>query len=594
MKKKTQEYICMFPLALWFVLIPMIVKIKYYANPLINCSWYSSESHLADFFLYYKSVFVTITGVIMLVLLGWQISRMRRKETLFQADARMFISIIIYLVLAICSSLFSEYGYFCTHGMPDQFETIWNLLAYIIAMIYSYYVIVYQDSEKSLLSLIFVGAALVSVVCVLQYFKIDIYRLIYAGDGYSFTFEEGTVYGPFYNTNYVGFYTLLFVPLFILLAICYNDWKVRVLSGILSAALLISMVGAESITAEIALIIVGIFTILFLILKNITRKKGLWIPLIGIIVAGICACIILYPRINAYIQASDTEMTDLQHIYTDDDHVEIDYKGQKLYIQMWGNDDSISFALTDQDQKEVSSTYTYSDNGYYYYNITDDRFAGIALTPTILSEDPLMYGFMVYIDGKNWSFTNYGTPDGTYYYYTPLGKLTKLTADSVSADFTPLVNKSSLASGRGYIWNKTIALLRNYIFLGSGADTFALVYPNDDFVDMYNNGYDSMVITKPHCLYLQIAVQTGVVSLICFLIFYLWYLVSSLRLYFKQHLDNKLSITGFSIMLGTLGYMISGIANDSTITVAPLFWAMLGIGIGINHRLRCPDKQLNT
>ena len=99
-----------------------------------------------------------------------------------------------------------------------------------------------------------------------------------------------------------------------------------------------------------------------------------------------------------------------------------------------------------------------------------------------------------------------------------------------------------------------------------------------------------MFITKPHNLYLQIAVQSSVVSLLCFLVFYVWYFISSLRLYFKQRLDTPLVITGFAIMLGTLGYMISGLANDSTITVAPLYWALMGLGIGINHRIRLAAK----
>ena len=131
-----------------------------------------------------------------------------------------------------------------------------------------------------------------------------------------------------------------------------------------------------------------------------------------------------------------------------------------------------------------------------------------------------------------------------------------------------------------------MTILKDYIFVGSGADTFALVYPNGDFVDKYNNGYDNMIITRPHCMYLQIAVQSGVLSLICFLVFYIWYFISSLRLYYKQRLNNPLVAAGFGILLGTMGYMISALANDSTITVAPVYWGLLGIGIGINHRIR--------
>lgn len=591
MKKITEKHICMIPLAIWFAIIPLIVKVKFYENPLTEYSWYSNESMLADFFLYHKSLFVTITGVLMLLILIWQISKMKRKDDLFNSDTRILIPIVIYLFLAIASSLFSDYGYFCTHGMPDQFETIWNLIAYVIAVIYCYYVVVYYDSDRSLNNIIFVGAALVGIICVLQYFKVDIYRLIYAGEGYSFTFEEGTVYGPFYNINYVGYYTLLFVPLFVMLFVSAKDWKLRVITAVLTAALMIALIGAESTTAIAAFVIVAAFAIVFILLKNAKAKKILWIPIGAIAICGVAVCVLAVPRMDAYIQASDTKKTNLENIFTHDDNVEIDYKGEQLYIQMIQYGDSLAFNLTDQNDASVASEYVDSSEGYYYYTVTDTRFEGMMLTPAIMTEDPLTYGFIVQIDDKSWNFTNQMTEDGTYYYYTDLGKLTKLTEDTIAPSFEPLVNVSGLANGRGYIWNKTIAMLKDYIVLGSGADTYAVVFPNDDFVSMYNNGYNNLIMTKPHCLYLQIAVQSGVLSLICFLVFYVWYAISSIRLYFKQRLDQPLAAAGFAILLGTMGYMISAIANDSTITISPLYWALIGVGIGINHRVRSAARQ---
>ena len=590
MKKTTEKQICMIPIALWFVIIPIIVKVKFYANPLADYPWYSNEATLADFFLYYKSLFVTITGVLMLVLLIWQISKMRRKDTLLNSDTRIFIPIGIYLLLAVLSSLLSDYGYFCVHGMPDQFETVWNIIGYVVALLYCYYVVTYHDADKSILSITFVGAALVGLICVLQFFKMDIYRMIYSGDGYTFSFEEGTVYGPFYNINYVGFYTLLLAPLFVALFVCCKKTIIRVITAILTGALMIALIGAESLAADVALVAVIVFAALFLLLKNIKTKKILWLPFIVILIGIVGVCIIALPRVSAYITASNTEKTDLENIFTNDDNVEIDYKGEKLFVRMEQQDGTLAFDLYDQNKNAVPCEYQSSADDYYYYTINDERFSTITLTPAIITNDPTTYGFMATIDDKNWYFTNELSDDGTYYYYSDLGTISKLTPDTPSADFALLQNKSSLANGRGYIWDKTIPLLKNYLFVGSGADTFALVYPNGDFVDKYNNGYDNMIISKPHCLYLQIAVQSGVLSLICFLVFYMWYFISGLRLYFKQRINNPLVAAGFGILLGTLGYMISALANDSTITVAPVYWGLLGIGIGINHRIRTSAK----
>ena len=214
-ESRTRKKVFLIPLALWFILIPIIVKVKFFANPLTEYPWYGTTETLADFFLYYKSQAVTIVGVLMLIFFVWKIANSKKKEALFSNETYLFIPLLIYLILTVFSTLFSEYKYFSSHGMPDQFETIWNLIAYVIACVYAYYAIRFMDAERSMIAILFTGALPVSIICVLQYFKVDIYRLIYADEGYSFTFAEETVYGPFYNINYVGYYTVLFVPVFL-------------------------------------------------------------------------------------------------------------------------------------------------------------------------------------------------------------------------------------------------------------------------------------------------------------------------------------------------------------------------------------------
>ena len=53
-------------------------------------------------------------------------------------------------------------------------------------------------------------------------------------------------------------------------------------------------------------------------------------------------------------------------------------------------------------------------------------------------------------------------------------------------------------------------------------------------------------------MYLQIAVQTGVLSLIALLTFYGIYFITSIKLYVKQKFDTFLSQAGVGIFLGTV------------------------------------------
>jgi len=66
--------------------------------------------------------------------------------------------------------------------------------------------------------------------------------------------------------------------------------------------------------------------------------------------------------------------------------------------------------------------------------------------------------------------------DGTYYYYNPVGKFSKIPDIKRSAIFP-----ASLANDRGKLWNKIILWLKNCLLLGTGANTFMMAYSQDDY-----------------------------------------------------------------------------------------------------------------
>ena len=210
--------------------------------------------------------------------------------------------------------------------------------------------------------------------------------------------------------------------------------------------------------------------------------------------------------------------------------------------------------------------------------VEDESFSGFSFRITMI-DDKLAY--VVKIEGKEWVFTNQ-FEDGTYYYLNQYNRLDKIIT-APSALFT---GYEDYASGRGYIWSRSVPLLKENFILGSGADTFVIEFPQQDYVNKMNYGYSDQIITKPHNLYLQIGVQTGALSLLAFLVFYCFYFLSGIKLYIRSRYDNFYSKVGVAILVGTFGYMVAGIANDSSITVAPLFWVMMELGIAVNEKAR--------
>ena len=48
---------------------------------------------------------------------------------------------------------------------------------------------------------------------------------------------------------------------------------------------------------------------------------------------------------------------------------------------------------------------------------------------------------------------------------------------------------------------------------------------------------------------------------------------------------------GVAILASSIGYMILALTNDSCVATSPIFFALIGIGLGINYRLKKDIKN---
>ena len=179
------------------------------------------------------------------------------------------------------------------------------------------------------------------------------------------------------------------------------------------------------------------------------------------------------------------------------------------------------------------------------------------------------------VDGQDYRFT---VIDGTYKFVNSLGRVD----DIVKADSAVFTNYDSLLSGRGYLWARTIPLLKNTIFVGTGADSFTLVFPQNDYVAKQYAEYGNQIVTRPHNLYLQISVQYGVLALLGYLFMYGFYFYQTSQA-LKKSTKSSEAILARGIMMGLIGYLLMGITNDSCVAVAPLSFVLLGLGFAINR-----------
>ena len=586
------------PMIVILTIIPLIIHLKLYDTHLEDKAYFLEETY-PDIFLYYKSLFFIIICTIMLVLTIAQ-AVIKHDRLKF---SRVFIPLAIYAVLSFLSAVCSEYGAFPFTGIYEQFESVWVLLGYAMTVYYCFIFISSAKDVNVLMNALLIGTVIMLLIGLSQAFRKDIFRtelgrkIILPMEYWSnkdaklsFQFPLGRVYLTLYNPNYVGSYVALISPVFLLLAFAKKKIWYAVICIAAFVGLLLCILGSGS-RAGFA----GVALSLFLLVLIFNKRLVKFLPEALIVIVLIVGVVYTYnnytndqllSKVRQALSIEESEYT-LKQIDTNDENVVIHYNENELKLSV--NVDLLNGTVNiddnnilDENNLPVSHEANPDADGNYNFKLTDDRFASISFKFEVVEGFPT---FRTTIDGKSWDFV-YSVNDETYYYVTNKGKLDKThNAPYVES----LSNKARAFSGRGFIWSRTLPILtesaHNFI-LGTGPDTFLLAFPNDDYVAMANGGYATELITKPHNMYLQIAVQTGVPSLICFLVFYFWYFFASLRLYRKADKTKYLPLVGIGILCGTFGYMVVGIINDAMVVITPIYWTMIGIGLAINFIIK--------
>lgn len=581
---KTQPNYHLYLIFIVLCIVPVLVKLVYYNPHLSNYNWFPNTDTVSDLFLIFKQKTILIIAGIMTLIILLKVIR-NKKNMPFP---KLFIPVILYLIFTILSTVFSKYISTCIIGGYEQFESIFVIIGYFIIMYYSF-LFIKTEQDIKLINYFLIGTAIVlSILGILQFSGHDFftselgYNLVVpveyrTSEGFDKNIILNQVYMTLYNPNYVGTYVSLILPIIAVMLLFEKKVSTIILSGITIIGLIICAIGAFNLTSMIGLSI-SIILILIFMRQILFKRLFVTIPIILIVVFGFIFLsnylkVDLFNKLVSNIVNSKTEVA-LTEIKTEQDYVSFVYNGNTIKVLNSNDGENIySLFAFDENNKLINMN---SDSSTGQYIINDARFPDF-----ILGWDNEYPGaFYVQIDGQKWRFTNI-TNDKSYYYINNFNKPDKIIA-APSAIFT---GYERFATMRGYIWSRTIPLLKNYILLGSGPDTYTLVFPQQDYLDKTRYLGDS-ILTKPHNLYLQMIIQTGLLSLISFLTFYGIYFVTSIKLYIRGRYSNYFAKAGVAIFIGTVSYMVAGLTNDSNVNTAPLFWALLGIGITVNIKVK--------
>lgn len=580
-KKKSTVYLI--PLILLLTVVPLIVYMYKYQTNLIQFDWSSMIDEKYDFFMYYKAIAIIVIGAVMCILLAW---RYKTKQKQFKLCYE-FIPILVYAGFTLLSSLFSQYRYFSFHGASEVFESLWVLLSYCVIAFYAYqFVNTFEELDCIMkwMTVGLIGMLALGVGQALGYdfFMSDIGKdLITGGMSRDYqldlNFEKGRVFLSVYNPNYVASYFSLMIPMEIALFIRHKKWYFKALYAVMLIASLICLLASGNRSGIVAFAVTGLVVIL-LFFKKILKAWKFVLP--AAVVAGVIFAMfisrndLIVEKFVRLFHAPPIPDDAISQIVTEED-IAITYMGEVCHISYdIAEDGYIDIAIVDDEGQTLNSTFHESE---YMHTVEDERFPGFSVQAVNLNEEIVLN---VLADNINWYFKK--GDDGTYYYYTIFGRWDKISnPPRVAEKFLERTFEE-----RGTIWSKTIPMLKNSILFGTGADTYTVTYPQDDYVRKVYDGAQQSLDVKPHCFYLQVAVQSGIPALIAVLVFYVWYFITCVKLYRNASFADGMEVIGAGLMFATFTYMIVSVLNDSTVTVAPVFWVMMGLGISVNEMVK--------
>ena len=636
------------PAAFFTAFVIIIVRLYNYSREMSEYYWSSGSSKLVDFFSHYKVVAIVICAVLALLLLAYRlfVQNFYIKRSVLYIPALVYL---VFVLLSYAFSPVKDIAWMGWNDRFEGTLILmcYIFMAFYIMNIVNseknVKMIIYPLGVSSfILSLLGISQALDK-----DFFRTTIGQKLIVpnsqlesgatawqaidqaaekGEQFlKFTFQNKEIYQTVYNINYVSFYLTLLIPIFGLLFIHEKQSIVKKIAwGVLFALNLFNLIGSASSSGLLGMFVVVILAIAVFNKKIITW----WKPLVILLVITIAIGGITLERWSSELAyaisgavghskqssspasgaggnnsangqssadsenstlsatSGNTSSTATSETRAQDSGHKFDYfsnKGDTVTVSLDGNVATIDMSQENQitmsgrDKKSIEIT---QDSGSGVISIDDDKFKDMTITPTEDEEGKQILSIGLKGEKQKWNFTK--TDDGVML-VNDLGNTVKME----NIPHWGFKDNPKFGSGRGYIWSRSFPLLKDTIILGHGADTYCVYFPHKDYVGKYNTNWNiNMVVDKPHNMFIGIAINTGLISLLALLAFFGMYIVQSFRLYFRHEMKSFMAFAGAGIFLGICGFLVSGLVNDSSVSVMPMFYGLLGTGIAINMMIK--------
>jgi len=525
----------------------------------------------------------------------------------------------VFLLMALVSTIFTSYWHTSILGTLDRYEGLLTLFAYFILFYTAMCFVKETKYAKWLMYGLTFSSIVMGSIALSQFVQRDFFvtaigaRLVTGQWGRTPVQTFLIAYGTLYNPNTLGKYTSMMIPILLGCAIVYDGkpW-VRGLMFLGSVLMLVGMLASSSMGGLLgvsAAIIVTIVTAVcrFLYPHNdddtnkdtivgFNRKKTWIIGSTAFVI--LLAILIFVPAVNERLtflfgrvrEAARAEIAqDQAYSATGDTLTVTTAQGEKVF----------SIRLRELTPHTGRFAEMLTRDAIFVYDQTGQPAPLIRRSGPEAPEDgsetpawPYLYVFDVpgqgyvnisrfpsHIIFRNMFLTSH---DGRIHAITLTQELIDLDEPIATLGFT---GRENWGSNRGYIWSRTFPLLPSTAIIGSGPDTYTLVFPQHDiFGKARFIEHPYTPVDKAHNIYLQTWVTTGGISALALIFLFAYYLLTTFVSLVRSRMKEGLFLFGlrFGLLAGISAFCVSAMATDSTVGSSSVFYLILGLAYGVN------------
>ena len=588
MKEKTGvsgELVLLLPILFLVTVFLFCVRARIAPSYLTEFFWFEGGEYVGDLYAYFRAqLFLAVTAISMLYLIfccvTGKVKLMKHK---------VYIPMAVYGLLVVVSYALSDYKNIALMGTEGRYEGTLVLLSYMLMLFYGMHAVKSDKGVKLIVKCFAVACLVLGIWGIMQLCGMGLDSLpanliipasVAEMGSLNLKHDTGAINWFFSNQNYTSFFMIFPICIFAMSCIAEEDMKKKVMYAALTGLMMFSLWQAASLGGMVAIAVAVVVALLIAGSENIMKwKKSLGL----LFLAGVLSVGASLPVIMREVESGSMagNLLGLRTVFADEVKEEQPLRFERIE-DIITDGAAVTFVFESEtitvttENNEIKSVLTADGKAVAEEN-------GLMRASTVLHEETGVTLLNVETANRTW---NFGIVEDAVWFVTPKGNLIPLS----EVERMGFEGNEEFATNRGYIWSRTLPLLKDTILFGHGADTYEIYFPQDDYEGRYNISYfdnsQNVLIDKPHNMYLGTAVNTGVISMLALVAVYVFYLIESVKTYRKHEFTEFKDYAGMGICIAIAGFMVSGLVNDSTVQMMPVVYALMGVGFAVNKMVK--------